>query len=270
MTNDAGWKSSIETIFPTTALALLRTNDGNRKLRKNVVARYAATMTQGNWLLTPEPIVIADTGRLLNGQHRLSAIVQANIGVKMFVVRNVSEKAFPAIDRGVSRNFSDANSVDRYLAETAKLLTSIRAGRLLSQQDSEINQDVDFLRGNHEALMSHCPSMRKYVSTSSFRLAACMRMFDPNSREFALNTYKDLVLGNIKDLPPLAQHLCGVIMSGKLKFDHSEERREAFLVRAFAVFNPDQQNMTRFPPITEKSLDNFMLAYLAAKEGQNA
>lgn len=264
------WKSSIETIFPTTALALLRTNHGNRNLRKRVVEKYADAMKNGEWLLTPEPIVIAETGRLLNGQHRLNAVVQADIGVKMFVVRNVSENAFPAIDRGVSRNFADANSVERYLAETAKLLTYIRAGRSAALRDSEVNNDVEFLRENHEALLKHCNTMRKNFSIAAFRLAACIRMFEPNSREYVLTTYRNLVLGNVQDLPPIAQHMIGLLMAGKLKETNSDHLREAMLIRAFVIFNPHQGSLTRFPLITEKSLDHFMVKYLAAKESQNA
>lgn len=264
------WKTAIELITPNLAEALLETNTENRKLRKSVVERYAQVMTLGDWLLTPEPIVIADTGRLLNGQHRLNAIIKSGANVRMFVVRNVSEQAFPAIDRGVSRTFSDAHGMAKKLVECAKLLIDVTTGDTrASTLDRNVLVETDFLRDNHEALMAATQSTSRAFSASSVRLAACIRMFDPSAREHVLAIYRGLVLGHTHELPPVAQAFVGAVAAGKFTTSGSNAPRQHLLLVAFSVFDPKNANQTRVPIVTNKSLDNFVTAVMAAKARQS-
>jgi hypothetical protein len=268
-----GWTSHIEIITPTIARALLATNNGNRKLRPMLVSRYASMMRDDNWLLTPEPIVVAKTGRLLNGQHRLSAIIEADMWLNMFVVRGVSEEAFPAMDRGAGRTFSDANSINKYLSETAKLLVAILENTTASAIDSKVLEQVRFLEEPHNALMAACPSMAKVFSTTSFRLAACIWMLDPNPnvRNYVTEVYSNLIQGKVADLPPVAQTLMGLVATNKLEKNHHGhlDVRTHLTLKAYSVFNPDNCHMTRMPLITEKSLDRFLSAVDKARAKSN-
>lgn len=263
------WKTAIELITPNLAEALLETNTENRKLRKSVVERYSQVMTLGDWLLTPEPIVIADTGRLLNGQHRLNAVIKSGVNVRMFVVRNVSEKAFSAIDRGVSRTFSDAHGMAKKLVECAKLLIDIMSGDTRnSTLDRNVLAETDFLRDNHEALMASTQSTSRAFSASSVRLAACVRMFDPSARDHVLSIYRGLVLGHTHELPPVAQAFVGAVAAGKFTTSGSHAPRQNLLLVAFSVFDPKNANLTRVPIVTSKALDNFVTAVMTAKAQQ--
>jgi hypothetical protein len=260
------WTYSIDPISPAAAKELLATNDGNRRLRPNVVAPYAEVIRAGDWLITPEPIVIASSGRLLNGQHRLNAIIEAGITVYMFVVRGVAEEAFPAIDRGVSRSFADANHVDQGLSEVAKLLVNMRDSSQAGAIDSIVMVEVDLLQETHAMLMAACPNKARIFSTSPFRLAAAVLMLDPKARDYVVSVYSNLVYGNVVNLPPIAQALVGAAAAGKFE-GHSggTEFRKNMTLRAFAVLNPANSHMTRVPNINEKSLDRFFAAILKAK-----
>lgn len=77
-----------------------------RRLDKNRVGQYAAEMRSGGWMLNGEGIQF-NGARLLNGQHRLAAVVEANTPVQMLVVRGVDPKAFSTIDQGKSRTIGD-------------------------------------------------------------------------------------------------------------------------------------------------------------------
>ncbi len=48
------------------------------------VARYAAMMRAGTWQLIPMPVVIR-RGRLLSSRHRLTAVIEADMTVPMYV-----------------------------------------------------------------------------------------------------------------------------------------------------------------------------------------
>jgi hypothetical protein len=269
VSNPPLWVSNIELITPNLAEALLETNENNRNLRKSVVERYASIMTLGDWLLTPEPIVIADTGRLLNGQHRLNAVIKSGVNVRMFVVRNVSEQAFSAIDRGVSRTFSDAHGMNKKLVECAKLLIDVKSGDTrASTVDRNVLAETDFLRENHETLMAATQSTSRAFSSTSVRLAACIRMFDPSARDHVLAVYRGLVLGHTHELPPVAQAFVGAVAAGKFKSSGSTGPRVYLMLVAFSVFDPKNANQTRVPIITNKTLDNFMTAVMAGKACQ--
>lgn len=98
---------TIETITPEIAARLLGTMKGNRALRQRAVQRYAREMIAGKWAVNGEAIKITSGGRLIDGQHRLSAVMMAKTPVKMCVVRGVDDSAIITLDTGVARSFYD-------------------------------------------------------------------------------------------------------------------------------------------------------------------
>jgi hypothetical protein len=100
-------KITIETVTPDMAASLLGTMRGNRTLRKKVVERYAREMMTGKWLLNGESIKIAQSGRLVDGQHRLNAVIMAKKPVQMHIVRGIDEEGVITLDTGVGRSFAD-------------------------------------------------------------------------------------------------------------------------------------------------------------------
>lgn len=101
----------MENVDPTTAAKWLERNVRNRHLRRSIVARYARDMAAGNWRVTGESIKFANNGDLLDGQHRLAAIVESGVTVGMFVTRNLDNDAQVAMDSGTRRTASDAFSL---------------------------------------------------------------------------------------------------------------------------------------------------------------
>jgi hypothetical protein len=99
---------AIEDINADKARNYLALNTGNRKLRPNRVRSYAAQMARGLWKETGDPIRFSTAGRLLDGQHRLAAIIAADITVKALVLRDVDESVFPVLDTGMGRQPADA------------------------------------------------------------------------------------------------------------------------------------------------------------------
>lgn len=113
----------IEFIDPLRAQAILAKNTRNRPLRKSVVRTYAQEMASGRW--HPHlPICIDSDGDLLDGQHRLSAVVECGIGQWFTVIKSLARDAFSAIDGGVKRTNADALTIGRN-ATNANALASI-------------------------------------------------------------------------------------------------------------------------------------------------
>lgn len=94
-------------VTPEIARQWLATNTHNRNIRASIVAAYARDMGNGDWMLNGEPIKFAADGTLLDGQHRLSAIVKAETSIDLLVVRGVAVEAQDTMDSGITRKFAD-------------------------------------------------------------------------------------------------------------------------------------------------------------------
>jgi hypothetical protein len=96
------------TIDPEQALRWLDTcNTNNRKVSDKHVQRLARDMAEGKWVLTHAGIAFGPDNTLLDGQHRLWAIVESGRTVEMFVWRNVDPETMIAIDCGKMRSMAD-------------------------------------------------------------------------------------------------------------------------------------------------------------------
>lgn len=94
-------------ITPEMASEMLHCNTHNRNLRQRVKLAYAADMAAGNWQWNGESIKFAADGALLDGQHRLAAIIEAGATVPMLVVRGLPSRIQDTVDGGAKRKFSD-------------------------------------------------------------------------------------------------------------------------------------------------------------------
>lgn len=101
-------RADVLTITPDLAKEWLDRNVHNRPIRKNKVVNYARDMQANNWALNGEAIKFAVDGVLLDGQHRLLAIVAANVPVQMLVVTGLANDTQTTMDSGVKRTTGDA------------------------------------------------------------------------------------------------------------------------------------------------------------------
>ena len=97
----------VETITPDLAREYLKANINNRILKSKVVDFYAEQMRKGQWLLNGEAICFTEGGGMVNGQHRLNAVIKAGIPVDIIVVRGCDPNSFNTYDSGVNRTCSD-------------------------------------------------------------------------------------------------------------------------------------------------------------------
>jgi hypothetical protein len=100
----------IERVFlrPEMAAKLLVNNTNNRNLSSGRVSRYANDIINNRWVEDTGELIKIDTdGCVVDGQHRLSAIVKANKGIYIHIATNVNKNVFDVIDSGKSRTSSD-------------------------------------------------------------------------------------------------------------------------------------------------------------------
>lgn len=92
-----------ENITPAKAKEYLNTVVGNRPISKAFVHSYADTMKRGKWLLNGMCIIFDNEGHLIDGSHRLHAVIEAGIPVRFDVIRGVDPQSFTTYDCGRHR-----------------------------------------------------------------------------------------------------------------------------------------------------------------------
>ena len=99
-------------VTPTMAKKWLEDgNNGNRKLRQDYAKNLALQMIENTWREgTGVPIIFDEYGGVIDGQHRLNAIVIANKPIKFTIARNVNREVQDVIDTGLNRQASDVLS----------------------------------------------------------------------------------------------------------------------------------------------------------------
>lgn len=100
------------TMTPEWASRILEHNTHNRSVRHGMVRQIASDIVCGRWLLTPQTVSIATDGRLIDGQHRLMAVVQAGEPVQMMLATDCPSECFAAIDTGQSRTPGDILKIE--------------------------------------------------------------------------------------------------------------------------------------------------------------
>lgn len=100
------------TMTPEWASSLLLNNKHNRKARPVLAAQIASDIRAGRWMLTPQTVSVATDGTLLDGQHRLMAIVQAGMPVELMLATDCPAECFSAIDTGQARSPGDILKIE--------------------------------------------------------------------------------------------------------------------------------------------------------------
>ena len=104
--------SYVARISPSDAQYLLNLNQKNRKMNKETVRRYRNDMVDQSWQDSASQIQISENGNLLNGQHRLRAMIDSNTSQILTITEGVPESSFAVMDVGRGRSPADALSAE--------------------------------------------------------------------------------------------------------------------------------------------------------------
>lgn len=117
---------AVERISPAKARRLLTANHHNRNLRETRVTQLANAMARGEWEMNGETIKIAADGTLLDGQHRLQAVVESGVAIKSVVVRGLPPEVQDTVDTGRRRRIADVLAIEGH-SDTHALAAAINS-----------------------------------------------------------------------------------------------------------------------------------------------
>ena len=168
-------KIQLETITPEKASLLLGRNTENRKITDNHVLFLSKQMAKGDWLDNGETIKINKNGLLLDGQHRLNAIIHSGVTLNMIIVYDLEAKTFGTIDTGRKRSAADVlfkNNKKNHinLAATSRMIIHFRSTGSKNEEFYSrfaTNKEIEDMALNNEALQN---SVTKCASLKTVRI----------------------------------------------------------------------------------------------------
>lgn len=174
MNNSNAINVTIELVTPQQALQMLQHNYGNRPLRKSFVDQYVDDILRGKWKLSHQGIAISKEGRLLDGQHRLTAIVESGISIQMVIARNVDEASFFVMDRGKTRSLRDILNDEPKVIDACAFIARMHG--LRSVEPHHIQDVVSVCGPFIHKLLHVVGGAKSGRSPAPIRAAAALRM----------------------------------------------------------------------------------------------
>jgi len=140
-------RTEVKLITPDEAKNILRKNTRNVAVNNALIQKYAIAMRAGKWSLTGQGISIAEDGTLIDGQHRLLAILRSGIAQWMLVISELNYDAtFNFYDTGRIRG---ASTILSLYAKNAKVISAcINFVHLLT-----ISADTNHLRLSNDQIV---------------------------------------------------------------------------------------------------------------------
>lgn len=222
-------RTEVIALTPAAALRLLENhNEENpRNINQRIVRQYAEDMKNGLWQTTHQGIALSGSslaapGSLVDGQHRLAAIVQANIIIPMVVT--FGAPAAQKIDFGMKRQLSVVTGLPRSdLACAAVIVSSITGQTPMPAQRQLLCEEFSGL-GELEKLTGHVYFLTRAPIHAAFRVAELSGISE------ARQWYVQLVENDVTMPPAIRALRCKLEKDFKSLFGNFEKRSPAYAV----------------------------------------
>jgi hypothetical protein len=146
-------------VTPQLAKKWLATNNENRKISPTWVSKLARDMRNGQFPNIGETIKFDTEGHLIDGQHRLSALIDAGVTLEFIIVENIAREDRFKMDKNRRRSASDELTMGHGIpsAKSAQAVTRLVLlweveevrGEVYKPTDAEI---VDYVIQNRDAM----------------------------------------------------------------------------------------------------------------------
>ena len=199
--NESKMTSSVVMVDPVLATQWLAKNaQHNRPMRKTTVAGYAQQMQAGQWHLTHQGVAFDVSGMLIDGQHRLAAVVQANAVVPMMVTFDAPAMSFESLDCGIKRTVADRLVMDARVV--AALSGAIRIAKDKNARVPEHEVRALSLTTFGQITSTICESNSKHVkvfSSSPIVIAAAVACAEGADLDWVIEERRMLIAPRYED-----------------------------------------------------------------------
>lgn len=178
----------IEVITPEIAAEMLKKNTGNRVISSPHLDFLIHQMKNGKWKNSGDPIRIARNGRILDGQHRLSAVIKSEVTIEALVIRDMEEEVFDVIDTGKMRCAGDVLTIAGIL--NGRSVAAISKGFLLYRRGYYTLDNVKDAKLSHADVLEFAAKNNDQLQDVTRHAEGLYRMF----KGLALREYGVLLM----------------------------------------------------------------------------
>lgn len=225
-------------ITPEDAAALLALNTNNRDVREGTVKTYAAAMKRGEWSRTHQGIGISRTGRVLDGQHRLMAIVMSGVTVDMMVATGLNDDVFKDLDGHAKRSAADAFHESRAMMEPINMGARLLHGHTVT--NAQLAPVFNLLRPLVDPLITG-RARRKVITSAPLVLAAAVVMLDGGDTAYVTSLFDRMRRADLESLPPVALAFMKQVLDGSAQ----PTKPHDLIARGLIVFDAEKANVGR-------------------------
>lgn len=211
-------ESKIMTITPELAKELLENNmPRNRRLSTQTVDSYARIMKAGGWNLTHQGIAFDNDGILVDGQHRLNAVIKANVPVRMMVTTGVEHHDGEAfnIDVGLRRSVLNIMQIsgveDAVYTQMARYIMAYMKWKMPAIRKAEAAEVMAYIERHYSDVAAlydiikpktHAEQRRINAMVGAALLAALYRGEDYRKLQAFCDVYRRNDVSNCQDCNP--------------------------------------------------------------------
>lgn len=239
-------KTSIINVTPAMAQKFLDSNaEFQRNLRIGEVKTLAEAMRRGEWVLTHQGVAFDSNGRLIDGQHRLHAIIMSGLPQDMLVVNGVDPAAFKVLDIGAKRSTADLLSIDKKEAGVVSFFARLKGSKRPSpQQCFTVYQDyIDQI----QPVVRATTGTKNLFHSAAFQSAAVLQLkLMPERGDYILDVFRKMGSMDLEALPTIGTSAIKAAAQGKLRTGGGTDRQILFAT-GMKVMNPTYKDSSKVP-----------------------
>lgn len=246
-------------VTPEMARRWLTQNTINRPLNAAHVAFIAKKIEQNEWMVTHQGIAFSSDGTLLDGQHRLAAIVQTGKAILLTVTFGQDIATFAAIDDVRRRSTADALKIPYVDVAVCRWILRLRAGSAKGnrgQQDTPA--EIAAVYAEYQAELKEIEAAAspgsKVRSSAPIRTAALARLVTGH-RAHVLMALRAFAALDLDRLPKVFGALLRGMQSGTINAHGSAA--PDLMVRSWMAFDPARAGLDR---LTYREMDLHLAA----------
>lgn len=226
---------SFEYVTPEKAAAWLAKLDPlQRKLRDSKVRHFESMLLQKELKCTHQGLLISEHDTLLDGQHRLQAIVNTGITAQLMVTRGASPCLIQFLDGGTPRTDADRLNLSRDVMAVANCIA--RFGRPNYEVTISTKKKVmDAVGDRIQHLRDYAPSFVKGITTAPVRAAIVLRMAYPTNKQHAMSQYKAVSIQDYATFCPYVAEFNRQALRGATH--HGAISNDDMFIRAWLAFD---------------------------------
>jgi hypothetical protein len=232
-------KMQVIEITPTQAAEWLAMNiESNRPINRKRVSFYADQIKRDLWKVSHQGIAFDKNERLLDGQHRLTAIVEADVPVQMAVIYGAETTTFDILDAGMGRSLKDRTGIHKEDVSVCSLFHKISFGE--AGAAIPVN-DIEYIYGmcqeQFEIFANYRSTIRKGISVAPVQGAVILHMAEGHGT-YAAEQYRALVSLDFDTMEPVVRAFYKQTVNGKITGSSSD--RTNAMARAYRAFDASE------------------------------